>query len=82
MPGITIKNSKPTSIKVITAPKNMISINTRGAVAGGGGGSTSELRNLIDVDSSDMDNNETIVYDANRDRFVVEPLPIMDGGEF
>ena len=82
MPNITIKNSKPTSIKVITAPKNMVSINTRGAISRGGGGAGAELRNLIDVDASDVDNNETIVYDAERDKFVVENLPIMDGGEF
>ena len=80
MANITIKNSKPTSIKVVTAPKNRISINTKG-ISGAGGG-TELLRQLKDVDASDSDNNETIVYDAARDKFVVEPLPIMDGGEF
>lgn len=78
MSNITIKNNKPTSIKVITAPKNTISINTRGTGAGGNG----LLRKLRDVDASSLDDNETIVYDEQSDKFVVEQLPIMDGGEF
>lgn len=44
--------------------------------------SLSKLRNLVDVDSSDLDNNEIVVYDEARDKFVVKELPIVNGGTF
>lgn len=44
--------------------------------------SSTQLRNLSDVDSTDMDNNETVVYNIATDKFEVKPLVIIDGGEF
>lgn len=80
MASITIKNSKPTSIKVVTASKNTISINTKGTVGAGVG--VDLLRRLRDVDASDIDPGETLVYEPASDKFVVETLPNLDGGEF
>lgn len=40
------------------------------------------LRSLNDVDASSLDNNETLVYDAASDKFVVKELPILNGGTF
>lgn len=37
---------------------------------------------LIDVDASDADNNETVVYDEASGKYVVKPLPVVDGGTF
>lgn len=41
-----------------------------------------ELRNLLDVNASSLDNNETIVYDGTSGEFIVKTLPIINGGNF
>jgi len=40
------------------------------------------LRNLQDVNVNDLDNNETLVYDAASDEFVVKVLPEINGGSY
>jgi hypothetical protein len=40
------------------------------------------LQDLIDVDDSDADNNETLVYDAATGKYVVREIPIINGGIF
>lgn len=81
-------------ITVITRPKNRISINTTqrtqvksvnvvGATTTGSSGPvTTQLSQLQDVDASDVDNNETLVYDETSEKFVVKELPIINGGTF
>lgn len=77
-------------ITVTTAPKNRISINNRQrgtvktiSVGGMGGGSAIDrITELTDVDASDVDNNETLVYDEVSGKFVIKELPIIDGGTF
>jgi hypothetical protein len=75
------------AIKVLvnSAPKNRISINnqTRSTVRTiGVGASVSRLANLADVDASDPDTNETLVYDASVGKYVVKTLPVVNGGSF
>lgn len=41
-----------------------------------------QLVNLTDVDASDIDNNETLVYDDVSGKFVVKEIPIINGGTF
>lgn len=41
-----------------------------------------QLTELTDVDASDVDNNETIVYDTTSGKFVVKEIPIINGGTF
>lgn len=41
-----------------------------------------QLVNLTDVDASDVDNNETLVYDDVSGKFVVKEIPIINGGTF
>jgi hypothetical protein len=67
-------------ITVTTTPKNRILINTFNGSGGGGG--VQELVQLKDVDASDIDNNETLVYDAASGKFKIEELPVVNGGEF
>jgi hypothetical protein len=43
---------------------------------------TNFLAGLADVDASNPDNNETVVYDASRQLYVIKTLPIVDGGSF
>lgn len=76
---ITAKN-RIKNVVVNTAPKNRISV-TKGGGAGGGGGSE-YLTQLKDVDASDVDNNETVVYDQSAGKFVIKELPVINGGEF
>lgn len=40
------------------------------------------LRRLTDVDATDSDNNETLVYDETTNKFIVKTLPIVQGGTF
>lgn len=40
------------------------------------------LSTLNDVDSSGAENNETVVYDSATGKYVVKPLPVVDGGTF
>jgi hypothetical protein len=40
------------------------------------------LVGLVDVDASDVDNNETLVYNSTTEKFVVKILPVVDGGSF
>ena len=68
-------------IVVTTTPKNRILINTFNG-SGGGGGGVQNLTQLKDVDASDIDDNETVVYDAASGKFKIEELPLINGGEF
>lgn len=74
------------NIVVRTTPKNRIAINTPKQLEiktlASGSSTSNQLRNLVDVDSTSLNNNETVVYDEARDKFVVKELPIVNGGNF
>lgn len=74
---ITIKPRKQ-NINVTSAPKNRIQINNNGI----GGSASDTIVELRDVDASDVDNNETLVYDEGSGKFVVREIPIINGGTF
>lgn len=77
---ITINSSGTGRLTVRTTPKNRISINN---MAGAGQGTGAQyLTQLRDVDATELANNNTLVYDAVSGKFVVEDLPIINGGEF
>jgi len=40
------------------------------------------LTQLVDVDASDSENNETLVYDSTSQKYVVKTLPSVNGGSF
>jgi hypothetical protein len=40
------------------------------------------LAELRDVDASDPDHNETLVYDSTLQKYVVKTLPVVDGGSY
>lgn len=44
--------------------------------------SVGSLASLSDVNASDPDNNETLVYDEATGKYVVKILPNVDGGSF
>lgn len=74
-------------VTVVSPSKNRISINkqdrsTIRTVAVGLDQAVDYLTELKDVDASDVDNNETLVYDEATGKFVVKELPIINGGTF
>jgi peroxiredoxin len=40
------------------------------------------LSELTDVDASDADNNEVLVYDETLNKYVIKAIPSVDGGTF
>jgi hypothetical protein len=40
------------------------------------------LRGLDDVNATSLDQNDTIVYDSQTDSFIVQRLPVINGGTF
>lgn len=75
-------------VTVNSTPKNRISINnqTRKSVRTVSVipdvSAVNKLSGLSDVDATDPDNNETLVYDEASGKYVVKTLPIVDGGTF
>ena len=63
---VLINNQQPKTVKTV-------------AVASA---SSATLAGLTDVDASDSDNNETLVYDATSGKYVIKTLPSVDGGTF
>lgn len=41
-----------------------------------------KLSELTDVDVSDSDNNEVLVYDGTLNKYVIKTIPSVDGGTF
>jgi len=74
-------------VSLNTTGGNRVSINKQGSTrvrTVGVSSSTlfNELEDLLDVDSSDADDGETIVYDAATGKYIVKVLPNLDGGTF
>jgi hypothetical protein len=76
---ITIKPRKQ-NINVTSASKNRVQINNGGL--GGVASGIDTIMELKDVDASDVDNNETLVYDEGSGKFIVREIPIINGGTF
>jgi len=73
-----------TKVTVTTSPGNRISINNqkREIIRTVGVGSATNIGSLNDVDASDPDNNEVLVYDEATGKYIVRELPIVNGGTF
>lgn len=71
-------------VTVVSSSPNRVSVNApnQGAVRTIKQGQASRLSELTDVDTSDSDNNETLVYDEVQDKFVIKTIPVVDGGTF
>lgn len=73
-------------VTVVSPAKNRISINNQERklirTVGVTPQTIDNLAELKDVDASDPDNNETLVYDEASGKYVVKTLPIITGGTF
>ena len=69
---------------IFTSPQIRVSINSQQqkSIKTVSVGAATKLTNLFDVDTSDADNNETLVYDATSNKYVIKTLPVVDGGSF
>lgn len=75
-------------VNVTSTPKNRVSINNKAkevirtvGIQPSNLGVT-QLRNLTDVDASNLVDNSTLVYDEATDKFVAKEMPIINGGTF
>jgi hypothetical protein len=74
-------------VTVVSTPKNRVSINNQKrevirSVGISPPNAITRLQDLSDVDATDLDNDETLVYDETTGKFVVKALPGLDGGIF
>lgn len=76
-------------VTVNSIPKNRISINNQQKktvrtvnVIPPAAFESTQLRSLTDVNATDLDNNEVLVYDEATDKFVIKELPVLNGGTF
>lgn len=72
---------------VFTSPQIRVSVNNqqRATVRTIGISPEKELKNLADlndVDATDPDNNETLVYNSTTGKYVIKVLPSIDGGSY
>lgn len=65
---ISINNQVRKQIKTVAITPDLSAVN--------------RLSSLSDVDASDPDNNETLVYDDASGKYVVKTLPNINGGTF
>lgn len=73
---VVIRSSSPNRVLINNQqPKTVRTV----AVASA---SSATLAGLTDVDATDSDNNETLVYDASSGKYVIKTLPSVDGGTF
>lgn len=75
-----ISNPTRQRIGLDTTNRQRVSV-TSGSGVGGGNG-VSRLQDLVDVNASDVDNGETVVYDEATGKFIVKDIDIIDGGTF
>jgi hypothetical protein len=70
---------------IITSPQIRVSINNQDRKQVRLTGVAPEvgfLSALKDVNASDPDNNETLVYDESSGKYVVKVLPVINGGTY
>lgn len=86
---MTTVSGQVTRIMVRTTPEGLIQpypiITIRNAfVADSGEGGVSRLDELEDVVEEDPQDGDTLIYDADTDKYVVQPIKVseVDGGTF
>lgn len=65
-------------IRVSVSNQNRTTVRTVGVAAK----TRFKLNEMEDIDASDPDNNETLVYDSSTNKYVVKTLPALDGGTY
>jgi hypothetical protein len=76
---VTVNSSSPNRVSINNQQRT--TIRTVG-IAAQEANIINRIVNLVDVDATSLDNNETLVYDEATDKFVVKELPNINGGTF
>lgn len=77
---VVVNNTaRKSSVSLNSVPKSRVQI---GGSSGASGTAISTLRGLNDVIATSLDNNDSLIYDAASDRFIVKEIPIIKGGTF
>lgn len=63
---VSINNQQRTTVRTVAVASSQIN----------------RLSLLTDVDASDADNNEVLVYDETLNKYVIKTIPAVDGGTF
>ena len=76
-------NTRPGNRVVVDSPQRdqAVTVKMVGTSALGAGGAD-KLVQLVDVDATSVDNNETVVWDEIEGKFVIKELPVVNGGTF
>jgi hypothetical protein len=74
---VTVNSVSPNRISINNQQRT--TIRTVGVV---GPELVNQLSDLTDVDATDPDNNETLVYDETLQKYVIKILPNINGGTF
>lgn len=73
---VTVRSSSPYRVAINNQqPKTVRAVGIASV-------SINKLSDLSDVEVSGAENNETLVYDGASGKYVVKPLPAVDGGTF
>ena len=76
---VTVNSSSPNRVSINNQQRT--TIRTVG-IAAQEANIINRIVNLVDVDATSLDNNETLVYDEATDKYVVKVLPNINGGTF
>jgi hypothetical protein len=76
---VTVNSVSPNRISINNQQRT--TIRTVGVV-GPEASLVNQLSDLTDVDATDPDNNETLVYDETTQKYVIKILPNINGGTF
>ena len=76
---VLVNSSSPNRVSINNQQRK--TIRTVG-ISGAGISQIDTLAELKDVDASNPNNNETLVYDSLTQKYVVKTLPEIDGGTY
>lgn len=76
---VAINNQQPAIVRSVSLQPQVNYSNTVNNIFPEG---ATRLVDLSDVDASDVDDNEVVVFDQVANNFVIKPLPVVSGGEF
>lgn len=76
---VLVNSSSPNRVSINNQQRK--TIRTVG-ISAAGLSQVDTLAELKDVDASDPNNNETLVYDSLTQKYVVKTLPEIDGGTY
>jgi hypothetical protein len=74
---VTVNSSSPNRVSINNQQRTTIR-----TVGIAGPELVNQLSQLTDVDATDPDNNETLVYDETLQKYVIKILPNINGGTF